>query len=233
MAQKDVLMNSFNQCPLPLFLKLSFDEAVRWKSYTPPEESVLHAAIKESINGLFARLERLHGKLLVSHALGYVTASVNGLTDAEIDDILSIDDEVLNDVYQYWTPPLRKIPPLLWVRLKTDLGSYIVSRGANGVLVNQWYHRQFIETARERYLQADVAVKLHETLADYFVGKWSGGVCKPFTDKQGERNEKDRLVPSMPNIFPKQQEQQENEVYNYRKLSELPRHLLKSGNTIA
>ena len=228
-AQKEIVMNAFKECPLPLYLKLSFDEAKRWKSYTPIDESVLKSTVKEAINGLFARLERFHGFHLVSHGLGYITAAKNGISDAEMDDILSIDDAVLNDVYQYWTPPVRRIPPLLWIRVKTDLGSYIVSRGADGVLVNNWYHRQFIETARERYLKPEIATKIHETMADYFLGKWSGGVQKPFTSKQGDSSEKDRLVPAHPNIFPTQGDQMNN-VYNYRKLSELPRHLIKCGN---
>eukprot|EP00794_Sanderia_malayensis_P011746 gene11746-12966_t len=239
--QNSLVMAAFDKCRLPLFLKLSFDEAIRWKSYLPLGEARLQPSIKEAINELFARIERLHGHALVSHALGYITASVNGLTDAEIDDVLSIDDQVLNDVYQYWTPPIRRIPPLLWIRIKTDLGPYIVSRGADGVLVNTWYHRQFIETARERYLEQDdgsMAKRLHETLSEYFLGTWSDGVRKPFTSKQGDHGEKDRLVPSQPNVFAKRIKKYGDEdddnldkdvVYNYRKLSELPRHLIRAG----
>lgn len=126
--QRDVIMNAFKQCRLPLFLKLSFDEATRWKSYHPTEQCLLQDTIKESINSFFTRLERLHGYHLVSHGLGYITAAKYGLSDTELDDILSIDDDVLNDVYQYWTPPVRRIPPLLWIRVETDLGAYIVSR---------------------------------------------------------------------------------------------------------
>ena len=96
-----------------------------------------------------------------------------------------------------------------------------------GILVNTWYHRQFIETARERYLRPEIASKIHENLADYFLGKWANGVRKPFVTKQGDNEKKDRLVPSMPNIFPKQAEQK-SDVFNYRKLSELPRHLINS-----
>lgn len=231
--QKDLVMAAFNGCPLPLFLKLSFDESLRWKSYTPVEKAVLKSTVKDSINALFERIERLHGFQLVSHGLAYITAAKNGLSDAELDDVFSIDDEVLNDVYQYWTPPVRRIPPLLWIRIKTDLGSYIVSRGADGVLVNTWYHRQFIETARERYVRPENEAKVHEVLADYFLGKWSGGVAKPVAGKKGDvtevSDEKDRHVPAQPNIFPKKDEQTKN-VYNFRKLNELPRHLIKSGN---
>jgi hypothetical protein len=48
-----------------------------------------------------------------------------GLSESELEDILSCDDDVLNDVYAYWMPPVRRLPPLLLVRLKTDLSQYL------------------------------------------------------------------------------------------------------------
>ena len=47
------------------------------------------------------------------------------MTENELEDILSCDDTVLNDVYQYWTPPIRRLPPLLLVRIKADLQQYL------------------------------------------------------------------------------------------------------------
>lgn len=68
----------------------------------------------------------------------------------ELEDILSCDDEVLNDVYEWWVPPVRRLPPLLWVRIQTDLGPYLVERGLKGgTPVLSWYHRQFREAAEE------------------------------------------------------------------------------------
>ena len=99
--QKEVILNAFRNCQLPLYLKLAFDEACRWKSYTPISETRVELTVKEIISALFNRLERLHGKILVSHSLGYITASKSGLTEPELEDLLSLDDTVLNDVYQF------------------------------------------------------------------------------------------------------------------------------------
>lgn len=143
--QKDVILRAFQNCQLPLYLKLAFDEACRWKSYTPISETRVESTVKEIISALFDRLERLHGKILVSHALGYITASKSGLTEPELEDLLSLDDTVLNDVYQFWTPPIRRMLPSLWFRIHADIGDYLIQRGANGVPVVYWYHRQFIE----------------------------------------------------------------------------------------
>ena len=130
-SQKEVVLNAFQECPLPLYLKLSFDQAIRWKSYTPEDEATLASGVKNVINDFLEQVERRHGKILVSHALAYITASKNGLTEPELEDILSLDDEVLDDVYQYWTPPFRRLPPLLWIRIRSDIGDYLVERGAD------------------------------------------------------------------------------------------------------
>ena len=74
----------------------------------------------------------------MSHALSYLTASRNGLSDAELEDILSLDDTVLNDVFQHWLPPLRRLPPLLIPRLVDELERYLVEREANGATVVYW-----------------------------------------------------------------------------------------------
>jgi len=227
--QRQIVLDSFDQCSLPLYLKLSFDQSLRWRSYSPEDKTILPQTVKGIINGLFATIERLHGECLVRKSLGYLTAAKFGLSDAEIEDILSIDDDVLNDVYQYWTPPIRRIPPLLWVRIKSDLEAYVVSRGADGLLVNTWHHRQFIETAEQRYLQPDQARSLHSQIADFFQGKWANGTRKPFVSKDGREDEKDRLVPPQPNVFSDQNEE-DGERFNFRKLNELPFHLIRAGN---
>ena len=56
---------------------------------------------------LFERVENKHGWMLVSHALAYLTASKNGISEPEIEDLISLDDRVLDDIYQYHLPPTR------------------------------------------------------------------------------------------------------------------------------
>ncbi|XP_076472592.1 NACHT domain- and WD repeat-containing protein 1-like [Babylonia areolata] len=221
--QRELVLKAFKACPLPLFLKLSFDAAVKWSSYSLPERTVLQSTVRESINVMFAELERAHGKTLVSHALAYLTLSRGGLTEAELEDILSCDDDVLNDVYMYWTPPVRRLPPLLLVRIKADLGQYLVDRGADGVGVFFWYHRQFVEAAFDRYCDdATLRSAFHGAMADYFSGVWAGGKPKPYTDKKGNSSQADRIVSPQPFMF--------GNSFNLRKLNNLPFHALQARN---
>ncbi|XP_067662735.1 NACHT and WD repeat domain-containing protein 2-like [Haliotis asinina] len=215
--QRQTVLEAFQKCPLPLFLKLSFDEACRWSSFASQSETTLQTSIRGSINALFSRIEALHGKVFVSRALLYLTLSKTGLTESELEDILSCDDDVLNDVYMYWTPPVRRLPPLLLVRLKADLGQYLVDRGADGVRVFFWYHRQFIEAAADRYCSDPQFNQLiHRALAEFFAGTWANGKTKPYVDKKGNTVTADRKPASQPDKF--------KTGYNLRKLNNLPHH---------
>ena len=92
---------------------------------------------------------------------------------------------MLEEVFTYWLPPLRRIPPLLWIRIRNDLGPYLVERGTDGVSAYGWYHRQFWEAAEQRFLDQspggadDVAGYFRQracaAIADYFDGRWSDG----------------------------------------------------------
>lgn len=234
--QMQLVNEAFTKCNLPLYVKLVFDEVCRWKSYTAVQNVSLAFTIHDSIYKLFERIEIQHGKTLVSHAFGYITAAKSGLSEAELEDLLSLDEKVLNDVYQYHLPPVRRIPPLLWTRIRSDLPSYLSEREADGVNVVNWYHRQFIEAARERYFKnVNYVSEIHSNIAEYFLGIWGGGRPKPFEytehqrkmfQKEQKGGESDRKVPEQPLVFVDENGRMMR--HNLRKLSELPYHLVRS-----
>ncbi|KAI6228770.1 hypothetical protein M3Y99_01185600 [Aphelenchoides fujianensis] len=233
--QWEIVAKAVSQCSLPLFLKLVYATVFRWKSYSKPQEVVLFKSVQQSIHALFDRTESQHGKLLVSHALSYITAAKSGISDSELEDLISLDDKVLDDIYQYHLPPVRRIPPLLWSRIRADLPGYLSERAADGVIVLNWYHEQFRAAANERYFKnLNHLQNTHSSCADYFLGIWAG-VPKPYqyTDLQKQRfgvveNEglADRKVPKQANFFRTKDSDQIR--YNSRKLNELPFHLLRA-----
>ena len=114
----------------------------------------------DSIFLLFEKVETKHGWLLVSHALAYVTAARSGLSETECEDLISLDDKVLDDIYQYHLPPVRRIPPLLFTRVRSDLPGYLSDSEADGVRVINWYHRQFKDAANDRYFKVSIFIIL-------------------------------------------------------------------------
>lgn len=222
-----LVANAISKCSLPIFVKLVFAEICRWRSYTRPQETHLANTVMDSIMLLFERVEKQHGRILVFHALAYITASKSGLSESELEDLISLDDKVLDDVYQYHMPPVRRIPPLLWTRIRNDLPNYLSEREADGVNVMNWYHRQFKDTAKERYFKnMNMAIYFHSMIADYYLGIWGGGIPKPFkfteiqrhrfglADKEGSA---DRKVPIQPLVFTSKDGLSRR--YNLRKVS--------------
>ncbi|XP_064237740.1 NACHT domain- and WD repeat-containing protein 1 isoform X1 [Aotus nancymaae] len=220
----DLLWASLPECGNPGRLRLAFEEARKWASFTVP--APLASTAEEATHQLCARLEQMHGRLLVAHVLGYIVSSRHGLSEAELKDVLSLDDEVLQAVYRDWTPPskeLLRFPPLLWVRLRRDLGYCLARRPVDGSTLLAIAHRQLVQVVRERYLSGSEKAERHGVLADFFSGTWSQGTKKLITlPLVGKPLNLDRKVAPQPLWF-------SDTVANLRKLKELPYHLLHSG----
>jgi WD40 repeat protein len=159
---------------LPLYLKLAFEEARHWRSYSDPAETILEPTITSVIrHNLFKRLsqEGNHGQRMVSRSLGYLAASKNGLTEDEMLDVLSLDEEVMANFRQRSpkSPKVHRLPVIVWSRLHADLEAYLSERGGDGTSLMTFYHRQLGEVVRQDYLNGDEGHFRHEHLANYFL----------------------------------------------------------------
>ena len=236
--QRNIIMKAFAGCPLPLFLRLAADIALRWRSYDDVTDADIAEDMPGLITKLFERLESRYGDVFVHHALSYITVAKYGLSLTELEDILSCDDVVLDVIFEWWIPPFRRIPPLLWARVRNELGIYLAERGTDGISAYGWYHRQFWETARERYLNKPFGSnaepfleKAHEALADYFDGKWVKGKLYPDPDHPNPKKKdmkpkvENRQLPEQPLVVSGDRES--GRQLNKRMLNELPYHLIQ------
>jgi NACHT domain- and WD repeat-containing protein len=115
MKQWNIIDTMFNRANLlPLYVKVIFDIVTKWHSFYEPDSGFsMCLKIDDIIRYLFGLLELEHGKLLFSRAVVYMTSFQDGISESEIEDILSLDDEVLYDVFQFHSPPIRKLPSAL------------------------------------------------------------------------------------------------------------------------
>lgn len=95
--------------------------------------------------------------------MAYITAAKSGLSESELEDLISLDDKVLDDVYQYHLPPVRRIPPLLWTRIRNDLPNYLSEREADGVSVMNWYHRYYLQKKLDQINYFEISKDSSET----------------------------------------------------------------------
>ncbi|XP_076445390.1 NACHT domain- and WD repeat-containing protein 1-like [Babylonia areolata] len=180
--QLSVVLKAFAGSPSPLYLKLLMDEAVSYPSFLSPDPASIPGSISLAINALYDELEVKFGRQLVQSALGLLTVGLNGLSDVELEDALSCCDTALDEVYKFHDPPVPgivRIPPVLWARIRYDLREYLVERLSQGKTTLYWYHRQFIETATERYASGMDGAALHAVLYQMFLAE--DGVKKSIT----------------------------------------------------
>lgn len=45
-SQESVVSETLQECSLPIFIRVAFDEALRWKSYSLPCETVLQSTVR-------------------------------------------------------------------------------------------------------------------------------------------------------------------------------------------
>ncbi|EGD82280.1 hypothetical protein PTSG_02950 [Salpingoeca rosetta] len=153
-AQRSVVLGAYESCPTPLYLRICTQFfALRWTHKDAIAPDFFPKTVEGLMEKVFDELETRHGKETVRAALGYLSASRGGLSDNEMEDLLSCNDTVLDEIYEWWVPPVRRVPPLIWARIVSDLEGALVERGAEGgVIIRARYHRQHREAAERRYL---------------------------------------------------------------------------------
>ena len=68
-----------------------------------------------------------------------------GVSEQELGDILSIDDDLLMDIFQYHEPPQRRFPIALWTRFRHEIKEYLTIKDVDDTQVICWFHEAFIK----------------------------------------------------------------------------------------
>jgi len=168
--QNNIILQKFLENGLPLYIKLAFEEATTWNSYSDIRSIKLAPDVEGLIQILFERLYDEHTKKTVERILSYIVAARNGLTEDEILDVMTLDHEFFN---WYKTEqihhdlPEERIPWIVWSRLYSDLEPYLTARGVDHTSTISFFHRQFNEVIKKTLL-SEVAEDHHRILANYF-----------------------------------------------------------------
>ena len=161
-AQRDVVMSSVvqQQDPTALFLKLATRVACSWKSSDINYQ--IGSSVPLLINQIFDEVQRDYAIVLIKAVIGFITLAVNGITSKEMEDLLSLDDEVMLEVNKY--NKSKRLPSHVWLRVKYELTGLLVESDQGCM---KWYHRQLWEVAGNRY-SADEKVYYHQIMGRYF-----------------------------------------------------------------
>lgn len=114
----------------------------------------------------FKLLEKQYGKRLTLMAFSFITFSVNGVSDIELMDLLSLDNELTASVYEYRSCSKHRVAVHLWQRLKKAAG-VLLRTNKQGLL--EWTHRKVRSFAVRMYSEQKFTKKyVHGLLGQYF-----------------------------------------------------------------
>ncbi|XP_006629711.2 NACHT and WD repeat domain-containing protein 2 isoform X1 [Lepisosteus oculatus] len=251
-GQQIYVNEALGKCTLPMFVNLIYREVMHWRSHKDVDGTSLCRTVHESIEHLFWSLENKLSSRFVFRALGYITIAKAGLSEMELEDILSLDNSVLSDIMVSTNikNPLR-ITYNLIAKLKEELEGYLIERQVRNVTLLVWANRHLYLIAQKLYLNNEEDVhQMHSLLAEYFLGVWSGGRKKIFhydnhfasldlTQRNPNHTEKsntdkssfDRQTPEQPWVFQCNLLEPDIFFVNHRKMTELLYHLTRSGRT--
>lgn len=160
--QWSVALSAFQAEPTILYINLAVEIIQKWKSFD--QDISLRPTVKGIISQIFDDLERDYGKQFVSWAFSFITFSREGMSDLEMKDCLSLQEDVRKEVFQY--SKIDTFPMHVWLRLRFIVKSLIVEKENHCI---QWYHRQLWETAQERY--QFIKANSHKILGEYFISQ--------------------------------------------------------------
>jgi tetratricopeptide (TPR) repeat protein len=174
--QEIEVLKKFAKTGLPIYLKLAYERARHWHSYTEPK--TLPIDVSGALDVWFHDLETEHGheELFVKTVFQYLlSGKYGGLTEEELLEILAFDKEYWEQFLASCHPDHRdevknakplKLPIVVWSRLYLDLEPYLTERDADGETIICFYHRKFNEYVAAKYLKD--TTRAHKKLSEYY-----------------------------------------------------------------
>ena len=157
------VMSQLEPEPTALYVQLAVRVVTTWTSFE--SNPILMGGVRNLINQIIDSLEFTYGSVFVRAALGFITYAVDGTSDAELMDLLTLHKVVMSKdgINEY--NEARRLPSHVWLRLRGELYGLVTERDGGRL---GWFHRQLKDAAEERS-NAEKQY-LHEVMSIYFGG---------------------------------------------------------------
>ncbi|QSZ42194.1 tetratricopeptide repeat protein [Sulfurimonas aquatica] len=166
--QEEYFLQQFKSSPSPLYVSIASQEIKNWKSSdfmqgdTPKEDGVEQdlklgqtGIIQEFISNLSQTYH--HNEKFVHKVLGYIYASRDGLSEAELLALIS-SDEIFVEMMapETWHEnPTKELPMVHWSRLHTQLKPFLSSKTQDAKELMYFFHREFEDAIKELSTQRE------------------------------------------------------------------------------
>ncbi|CAF1269382.1 unnamed protein product [Adineta steineri] len=178
------------------------------------------------LNNYIDHCEQKFGSKICSFIFNYISSSQSAISEIELLDILSCNNEFFLEYYSKDLPKYLRFPPSLWIAIKYMLGPLLTERYFDLKVVICWSHSFIRRHMKQKYLKRVEDIRIaHRDIANYFLEAFIES--KPLIDMnrnvqiRGDNGR--RFILQQPLLY--------SEVaYNYRRLSELWYQLMHSGD---
>jgi hypothetical protein len=92
-------LNGSEQAHTPLMMTVLAESMKLWNSFST--QPTVPTSVREIITVFYVKMEHIHGERLAAHTVAYLTTLLQGVTEMELLDILSLDDTVLAEAYPW------------------------------------------------------------------------------------------------------------------------------------
>ncbi|KAI9207055.1 uncharacterized protein BJ171DRAFT_439956 [Polychytrium aggregatum] len=208
------------------YIRGIWEIASQWQSNqrSADLEPTLPASASNLMGDILRRMEDKYGSTFVMRTLSYLAVAKRGLSVIELEDLLSCDDRVLNDVYKNSFPRVCRIPQVILFRFISDMEPYFIQRMFDRTRVLCIRDPEFHSFVAHRYLTEGRQIMVCRRLVAYFEGTWCTQ-AKPYEDAFGRvRDVRWRHLADQPFIYSVR-----NSLINHRKMSNLVGLQLASG----
>jgi hypothetical protein len=150
--QFDYELESIKVEPTALCVQLVARVVQGWTSSQSPSGLELGCGVSKLTSQVLEATERKFGQVLTRASCMLVTFAMEGVTDNEVVDMLSLNEQVMSKdgVNKYNTA--ERLPSHVRLRLRAELCGLFAERAGNCI---KWYHRQLQEVSRQRYSEQE------------------------------------------------------------------------------
>eukprot|EP00960_Hanusia_phi_P058401 763875-Hanusia_phi.AAC.5 len=177
-----------------------------------------------------SHVEARRGKRLVADFIAAVFFARDGLTRAELTDILSLCSDSMEEYFGSFGPDVPTLPAMQTFLLQRDLRAFLRDfwvGDVTSIKVKDYLVSEFV-AKRYNLRSLDVADVFHEIEYAYFSGLQAHGESEKLS-KQDALAEDQSMLSCQPIIF---QRVGDNYIVNVRKLRELPYHICSVGGLL-
>ncbi|KAI9339437.1 hypothetical protein DFJ73DRAFT_568807 [Zopfochytrium polystomum] len=160
-VERAIPQNSAENAVSALHVRLLFDVISKWSSFDDDDDALeLPRSVESLVQAALLAVQKQSCGPFIRLIMQLMLVSRDGVSQQNLADIVSTRDDILGEqgkadcIFQYNTPPIRYVPPLVFANWRRLIRDFVVERGVNGVTVLGFFHRQFKEVAERLYLES-------------------------------------------------------------------------------